>query len=48
LSWNTIVDDSLTRTESALHKGRIDRLVDISGKLDALELELDAFLAGKI
>jgi len=48
LSWDTIVDDSLVRTETELLKGRMGRLNDISGKLDALELELDVFLAGKI
>jgi RNA polymerase subunit RPABC4/transcription elongation factor Spt4 len=48
LSWDTIVDDSLVRTETELIKGRMGRLNDISGKLDALELELDVFLAGKI
>ncbi len=48
VSWDTIVDDSLVRTETELLKGRMGRLNDISGKLDALELELDVFLAGKI
>jgi RNA polymerase subunit RPABC4/transcription elongation factor Spt4 len=48
LSWDTIVDDSLVRTETELIKGRMGRLNDISGKLDVLELELDVFLADKI
>jgi len=38
LSWESVVDDS---------QGRMGRLDDISGRLNALELELDAFLAGK-
>lgn len=48
MSWESIVDDSIDRTVNELQKGRMGRLDDISGKLDALESELDAFLAGKI
>lgn len=48
MSWETIVVDSIDRTVNELQKGRMGRLDDISGKLDALESELDAFLAGKI
>lgn len=39
LSWETVVDEP---------QERMGRLDDISGRLDALEIELDAFLAGKI
>ena len=39
LSWETVIDEP---------QERMGRLDDISGRLDALEIELDAFLAGKI
>ncbi len=48
ISWETIVDESLNRTEDEFMKGRMGLLDDISGRLGVLELELDAFLAGKI
>lgn len=48
LSWEAIVDDSPDCAEYENLKGCMGQLDDISGRLDALELELDAFLAGKI
>jgi hypothetical protein len=46
--WETLVDDSMERTGNELIKGNMVLLDDISGRLDVLELELDAFLSGKI
>jgi len=46
--WETLMDDSMGLTEHEQIRGRIVLLDDISGRLDNLELELDAFLSGKI
>ena len=46
-SWESIVDDSMSRSELEMLKGRMGRLDDLTGRLDALESELDAFLAGR-
>ena len=45
LSWEEKVDDSLRRTEEAQMEGRFRVLDELSGRLDALETELDAFLS---
>ena len=46
-AWKAMVDESLDKTENVFKKERIGILDDISGQLDALESELDAFLAGR-
>ena len=46
--WADIIDESMDRTERELLKGRMVRLDDLSGKLDALESELDAFLGARL
>jgi len=46
--WEALVDESLEKAEQELVKGRMVLLDDISGRLSSLELELDAFLSGKI
>ena len=45
--WTSIIDASMERTETQAMRGRMGRLEDLSGRLDELESELDAFLAGK-
>lgn len=46
--WETLVTESLDRTGQELMRGQMVLLEDISGRLNTLELELDAFLSGKI
>lgn len=45
--WNTMIDVSLEKTERVVKKEGLGKLDDISGRLDALESELDTFLAGR-
>jgi len=45
--WDTMVDVSLEKTEKIVKKQGLGKLDDISGRLDDLESELDAFLAGR-
>ena len=45
--WEAVVDESLGKVESDRQKGRMNLLEDLSGRLDILESELDAFLAGR-
>lgn len=45
--WQSIVEQSMDRTEEEQKKGNIVLLDNLSGRLDALESELDAFLAGR-
>ena len=46
-NWRVIVDSSLQRAAAEHMKGSMGRLENLSGKLNELELELDAFLASK-
>ncbi len=48
MKWDDIIDESMDKTEQALLKGRIVRLDDLSGRLNALESELDKFLDARI
>ncbi len=45
--WTSVLKGSMDRTEVEQNRGNIVLLDNLSGRLDALELELDAFLAGK-
>ncbi|MDF1568456.1 MAG: zinc ribbon domain-containing protein [Spirochaetaceae bacterium] len=45
--WDAMVDVSLEKTEKVVKKQGLGKLDDISGRLDDLESELDAFLAGR-
>ena len=47
LLLDVLVNDSLVSVEQELVKGKLGLLDEISLRLDNLELELDAFLAGK-
>ena len=47
VSWEAVIDESLDRAELEQVRGKMGLLDDISGRLDELEGELDAFLAGK-
>jgi hypothetical protein len=48
MEWGEVIDDSMDRVEQEILKGRMVRLNDISGRLDALESELDEFLDARV
>jgi len=45
--WEVLVDDTLDKTGHEQMRGQMHLLEDLSGRLDSLELELDAFLSEK-